>query len=112
MKPKKEILDKAMKEGAIDRAANMIALSYVTLSCANSFIGEADDIMERYGLLVGELRQAHNAFVKSADRYFRVCCDIFNKNVSVNDYFHDLENLESLIRKWSGINSINETKNG
>ena len=103
MKPRKEILDKAQKAGAIDKAALMLALSYVTLSVANNLMDEANDYIEPYGLNVGELKQAHNNFMKSADRYFHICWDMFSKECSAIDYFDDLESLEKSIKEWSGV---------
>lgn len=103
MKPRKEIVDKAHKDGAIDKAALMLALSYVTLSAANNFMDEANDYIEPYGLNIGELKMAHNNFMKSADRYFKVCRDMFSKDCSAIDYFSDLESLEKAIKEWSGV---------
>lgn len=103
MKPRKEIVDKAYKDGAIDKAALMLALSYVTLSAANNFIDEANDYIEPYGLKIGELKMAHNNFMKSADRYFKACLDMFSKDCSAIDYFSDLESLEKAIKEWSGV---------
>lgn len=103
MKPKKEIVDKAYNDGAIDKAALMLALSYVTLSAANNFMDEANDYIDPYGLNIGELKMAHNNFMKSADRYFKACWDMFGKDCSAIDYFSDLESLEKAIKEWSGV---------
>ena len=103
MKPRKEIVDKAYKDGAIDKAALMLALSYLTLSAANDFMDEANDYIDPYGLNIGELKMAHNNFMKSADRYFKVCWDMFSKVCPVIDYFSDLASLEKTIKEWSGV---------
>lgn len=103
MKPRKEIVDKAHKDGAIDKAALMLALSYVTLSAANDFMDEANDYIEPYGLNIGELKMAHNNLMKSADRYFNICCTMFSKECSAIDFFNDLESLEKYIKEWSGV---------
>ena len=103
MKPRKEVVDRAYKDGAIDKAALMLALSYVTLSAANNFMDEANDYIKPYGLNVGEIKQAHNNFMKSADRYFHICWEMFGKECSALDYFSDLENLEKSIKEWVDI---------
>ena len=103
MKPRKEIVDKAQKDGAIDKAALMLALSYVTLSAANNFMDEANDYIEPYGLNIGEIKQAHNNFMKSADRYFHVCWDMFCQECYALDYFSDLESLQKKIKEWADV---------
>ena len=103
MKPRKEIVDKAYKDGAIDKAALMLALSYVTLSAANNFMDEANDYIDPYGLNIGEVKMAHNNFMRSADRYFHICWEMFGKEFSALDYFSDLEHLEKSIKEWADI---------
>lgn len=103
MKPKKEIVDKAYKDGAINKAALMLGLSYITLSVANNFMDEANDYIEPYGLNIGELKMVHNNLMKSADRYFKVCWEMFSKVCPVIDYFSDLASLEKVIKEWSGV---------
>lgn len=103
MKPRKEIIDKAYKDGAIDKAAFLFALAYVTISTGNNIMEESNDWLDKYGLNIGEVKQAHNQFVKSADKYFRICWDIFSKECSVMDYFKDLDDLERRIKEWSDL---------
>lgn len=103
MKPRKEVLDKANKAGAIDKAALMLSLSYLTLSAANNFMDEANDYIEPYGLNIGEVKMAHNHLTKAAERYFKTCVDTFSKDCSPMDFFNDLQTLEKVIKEWSGI---------
>lgn len=103
MKPRKELVDKAYKDSAIDKAALMISLAYVTMSVANNYMDEANDYLKPYGINIGELKLAHNRLMKSTDSYFRTCVDMFGKEFSVLDYFDDVEHLEKVIRDWSGV---------
>ena len=103
MIPRKELVEMAVNSGAIDKAALMLALAYITISAGNNFMEESNDYIQRYGVVVGELKKAHNDFVKSADRYFRICSDMFSKECSVTDYFNDLDKLEKRIRAWADI---------
>lgn len=105
MKPRKEIIDKAYKDGAIDKAAFLLALAYVTISTGNNIMEESNDWLDKYGLNIGEVKQAHNQFVKSADKYFKICWDIFSKECSALDYFKDLDDLEQKIKKWSDLDA-------
>lgn len=59
MKPRKEIIEKAQKSGVIDKAATLLALSYITISEANNLIDEANEYLEKYGLGIGEVKKAH-----------------------------------------------------
>ena len=101
MRPKKEILDVAKRTGALDKAAFMLSLSYVVMSAANNFMGEATDFIDDYGLNLGELKQAHNTFMKTADRYFKEFSSMFSGQCPVIDYFEDLETLQAMIRGWA-----------
>lgn len=103
MKPRKEIVDKAQKDGAIDKAALLLSLSYITMSVGNNIIDEANDYLAPYGLNIGELKKAHNTFMKAADIYFRTFSDAFSELASPINYFEDLDNLQAKVKEWSGI---------
>lgn len=71
MKPKKSLVDAAVKDGSMDRL-NMLLSAAHLLNCeANSLIEEAADVMRAKGLLLGDLKKLHNDFLKCADRYFK-----------------------------------------
>lgn len=101
MMPKKSVLEKAQKAGAVDKAAFLLSLSYVVMAAANNFFEEASDIIGDYGLNLGELKQAHGAFLKTADRYFNEFSGMFSKDCPVADFFGDLEVLQAMVREWA-----------
>ena len=71
MKPKKSLVDAAVKDGSMDRL-NMLLSAAHLLNCeANSLIEEAADVMRAKGLLLGDLKKLHNDFLKCADRYLK-----------------------------------------
>ena len=68
MKPKKSLVDAAVKDGSMDRL-NMLLSAAHLLNCeANSLIEEVADVMRAKGLLLGDLKKLHNDFLKCADR--------------------------------------------
>lgn len=103
MKPRKEIIEKAQKSGAIDKASYLLALSYIAISEANNLIDEANEYLGKYGLFIGEVKKAHTNLSLAANRYFHECGKIFNKNVNVIDYFSDLEEFDRLARKFGEL---------
>ena len=70
MKPKKHLIARAHANGSIDRLNQLLSASHILLCEANGLLEEAADLMEKNGLLLGELKQLHNRFTGAADRYF------------------------------------------
>ena len=94
MKPKKQLIETAVKDGSIDRM-NMLLSAAHLLNCeANSLIEEASDVMLAKGLLLGNLKKLHNDFVKCADRYFREFATLVTTDKSKMDMFGDLDGFD------------------
>ena len=72
MKPKKSLVDAAVKDGSMDRL-NMLLSAAHLLNCeANSLIEEAADVMRAKGLLLGDLKKLHNDFLKCCIKTLQV----------------------------------------
>lgn len=71
MTPKKNLIEAAVKSGAMDRMNLLLSAAHLLNCEANMLVEEASDIMFQSGLLLGDLKKLHNNFVKGADRYFK-----------------------------------------
>ena len=94
MRPKKHFIDCAQANGSIDRLNQLLSASHILLCEANGLLEEAADLMKRNGLLLGELKQLHNQFTNSADRYFRefasMVASALNLRAPSQSYFSDV----------------------
>ena len=103
MKPKQIYIDRAFRNGSIDRLNNLLSASHILLCEANSLLEEAADLMEKNRLLLGELKQLHNRFTQSADRYFREFASMVKTDKQKMDMFIDMDGFDEYFRKWSNL---------
>lgn len=69
MKPKKITIDKAKANGSMKRVNILISAAHILNCTTNSYLEASADILEKNGMMIGEVKKMHNAFVKCADRY-------------------------------------------
>lgn len=103
MRPKKQLIDRAQSNGSIDRLNQLLSASHILLCEANSLLEEAADLMERNGLLLGELKQLHSRFTKSADRYFCEFASMITTDKQKMDMFSDMDGFNEWFRKWAKL---------
>ena len=103
MKPKKSLVDAAVKDGSMDRL-NMLLSAAHLLNCeANSLIEEAADVMRAKGLLLGDLKKLHNDFLKCAARYFKEFSTLVVNDQCKMDMFEDLQSFDTAFRTWAKV---------
>ena len=103
MRPKKHLIERAQANGSIDRLNQLLSASHILLCEANGLLEEAADLMKRNGLLLGELKQLHNQFTNSADRYFREFASMVTTEEQKMDMFSDMDGFDEWFRKWAKI---------
>ncbi len=103
MKPKKTLIARAEANGSIDRLNQLLSASHILLCEANSLAEEAADLMARNGLMLGQLRQLHNQFTRSADRYFREFATMVTTERQKMDMFHDMDGFDQYFRRWAKL---------
>lgn len=103
MKPKKQLIESAIKDGSMDRLNMLLSAAHLLNSEANNLIEEASDVMSAKGLLLGDLKKLHNDFVKCADRYFKEFASLVDSKDAVMDYFNDLEGFDKAFREWAKV---------
>lgn len=103
MKPKKHLIDRAVRTGRMARM-NMLLSAAHLLNCeANSLVEEASDIMLSSGLMLGDLKKLHSDFVRCADRYFKEFSTMVTEEKTKMDMFSDLEEFDTFFRKWAKV---------
>ena len=100
---KKDLIDKATAGGAMDKMNQLISAAHILNCEANSLVEEASDLMDKYGLLLGDLKMRHNSFVRSADVYFSTFASMVKNEKNKMDMFKDLEDFDKEFRKWAKI---------
>lgn len=103
MKPRKNLIETAQKEGAIDRMNQLLSAAHILNCEANAFVEEASDVMRNYGLLLGNLKQLHSSFVKAADRYFSEFASMVETEQAKMHMFSDMEEVDKIFRDWAKL---------
>lgn len=57
MRPKKQLIELAIKDGSMDRLDMLLSAAHLLNSEANNLIEEASDVMLAKGLLLGDLKR-------------------------------------------------------
>lgn len=103
MKPKKNLVDIAVKDGSMERLNTLLSAAHLLNCEANSLIEEASDVMKAKGLLLGDLKKLHNDFIKCADRYFKEFSTLVISEKSKMDMFGDLQGFDEAFRNWAKV---------
>lgn len=102
MKVKQALIQRAVKNGAIEKTNRLLSAAHILNCEANGLIEEANDILRENGLLVGELKKYHTDFVKCADRYFTEFSTMVEAEKKM-DMFTDMEEFDKWFRQWTKI---------
>lgn len=103
MKPKKDLIEAAEKDGSMDRVNQLLSASQILLCEANNLIEEASDLMDAKGLLLGSIKKLHSDFLRCADKYFDEFATLIITHDSKMDMFSDLDGFDKAFRKWAKV---------
>lgn len=101
MLPKKNLIDRAIADGSIDRLNKLLSAAHILMCVSNNYVEEASDLMYEKGLLIGNLKKLHNNCLLHADRYFKEFASMVDG--SKMDMFKDMEGFDAVFRQWSKI---------
>ena len=105
MKAKKEIIDKAIKNGTFKRVNVLISASHILMCVANNLFSEAGELLEENQMVFGELKPVLSAYHKAADRYFKYFSQLVLNDSCKMDMFNDMEEFERKVRDWAFNNN-------
>lgn len=103
MRPKKQLIEAAQKDGSMTRLNQLLSASHILLCEANSLIEEASDLMLERGLMLGEIKRMHTRFVQSADNYFKEFSCMITDDHSKMDMFGDMDSFDAYFRQWAKV---------
>lgn len=103
MRPKKQLIEAAQKDGSMTRLNQLLSASHILLCEANSLVEEASDLMLEQGLMLGEIKQLHNRFVQSADNYFKEFASMVDTESRKMDMFGDMDSFDAYFREWAKV---------
>lgn len=103
MDVKKKYLERARKDGAIERIDRLLSLAYLLQSKAYMLYDDVDDLMRSYGLLIGETKMLHNKLCKAFDDYFNDFKKLINNPTANRNYFEDVESFSRFVHAWAEL---------
>ena len=103
MKPKKEILERASKNGSIDRLNSLLSAAHLLRCEAANLVSEANDLMIENGLLLGELKKYSNDLDRIQDIYFNEFTSMIDTEKQKKDLFYDYEHFDKEFRKYAKL---------
>lgn len=102
MKPKQSKIKRAEQDGSLDRVVQLLSLSLLLNTISNGLADEASDLMHSRGLLLGPIKQKHNAMMHAADAFFYEFQLMVIKQRKM-DMFDDIDHLRSAILRWAHL---------
>ena len=116
MKPKKANVERAVKNGSLNRVNQLLSLSLLLNTISNGLADEAADILREHNLLIGPVKQKHTAMMKAADAFFFDFSLMINQEQQKKDMFEDIDTLRGSILRWAHLDKpfqpkdINQSK--
>lgn len=87
--PKKSVREEFLQSKDWETVRLNLSEMYLLISMANSLADEADDLLKKHGMAMGEVKWAHNAVIKAIDNYditFRRYMEEGMKELAMHDY--------------------------
>ena len=103
MKPKKEKIEAAIKDGSMERMNMLLSAAHLLNSESNNLVEEASEVMGKKGILLGDLKKLHSDLVRCADRYFKEFATLVTTENSKMDMFNDLDDFDKAFREWAKV---------
>lgn len=103
MKPKKELLEAARRDGSWDRIDKVLSLAYLLQSKAYMLYDEADDLLRSHGLLIGRTKMLSNRVRKDYEDYFNDFKELMPDARRSGEYFSDLDDFSKRLHLWAGV---------
>ena len=103
MKPKQHLIDAARADGTMNRANQLLSAVQILNCTANSLLEEANDLLRKKSLCLGEIKKLHGIYVRSADMYFKEFSKFVLTEKEKMDMFSDMEEFEKIFKKWAKL---------
>lgn len=109
MKPRKEVIEKAINNGAMARINQLLSANQILMAQSCLLIEEAQSILEANGLCLGLLKQKSNNVTRAFDIYFTEFASMVPKEMKL-PMFKDIDDFNYAFRKWAKLLRPEEIK--
>ncbi len=103
MRAPKTLVEIAEKNGSIEQMNRLLSAAHLLACLSNSYVEEANELLELNGLCVGSIKNEHKKFIRAADNYFGEFTKVILTEKSKMDMFSDMEEFEKFFRDWAKI---------
>lgn len=111
MRPKKEQLARVKADGVDVKINKLLSAAYMTISEGYLLYSDAEELLSKYGLKLGESKRLLNRVEKSFQEFFDNFKQLVTDETQRNNYFADLDGFDRHFRKWARIeDEENEVK--
>ena len=99
-------VEEADNSGALDRAAKLYSMAYLTFTIANTYVEEANDQLQPYGLVQKKVKTGVNNLMQSFDAYDKVMQSLIGGNQgALSQFCFDSDTLRELLDAFM-VNNI------
>lgn len=99
MEAKKKLVEKFRGSRDERIAMRHLAAAYLLASTAYLHAGEFEELLRKYGLFIGGIKQGLNRVVKELDRFFP-CLSTLIKDETAKAYWADMDELATRLNEW------------
>lgn len=103
MRPKKQLIEAAKKDGTFDRINQLLSLAYLIRNKAYALTEEADDLLRSHGLLIGRTKQLSSRLEKAFDEYVNDFKDLIRSSNSKEEFFGDYDSFSRMVHAWAEL---------
>lgn len=110
MRPKKEQIARVKADGADVKLNQLLSAAYMTISEGYLLYSDAEELLSKYGLKIGESKHLLNRVEKSFQDFFNNFKQLVTTDEQRNNYFSDLDGFDRHFRKWARIDWEDKTE--
>ena len=100
MRPTKQHIERFRQAGGEARLNQLISAVYILTSESQVLMDEAADLLQDFGMKIGEIKRAHNLFQKHADAFAHIVASMILPEQSKN-FWTDYEEFDKMFRDWA-----------
>lgn len=99
MEAKKKLVEKFRGTRDERLAMRHLAAAYLLASTAYLHAGEFEELLRKYGLLIGGIKQGLNRVVREMDKFFPTLAPLI-KDETAKAYWADMDELATRLNEW------------
>ena len=105
MRPKKKVIERAERNGSIQRVNQLLSTTHLLVCTANNYFEESAEVLKQNGMLIGEIKKAFNDYVYHATMYFNEFKTMITEK-SKMEMFEDIDKFDEYLRQYNNIEKV------